>query len=69
MSACTCRTGSAEKLGAALLRLDRLQLILLSMLLLVAILFIAAFMQEKMGNFTINLDRLELLPPGHQYRR
>ena len=53
-----------RKLGAALLRLDRLQLILLSMLLLVAILFIAAFMQEKMGNFTINLDRLELYRRG-----
>lgn len=48
-----------RKLGAALLRLDRLQL-----LLLVAVLFIAAFMQEKMGNFTINLDRLELYRRG-----
>ena len=53
-----------RKLGAALLRLDRLQLLLLSLLLLVAVLFIAAFMQEKMGNFTINLDRLELYRRG-----
>lgn len=34
------------------------------MMLLVAVLFIAAFMQEKMGNFTINLDRLELYRRG-----
>ena len=53
-----------RKLGAALLRLDRLQLLLLGLLLLVAVLFIAAFMQEKMGNFTINLDRLELYRRG-----
>ena len=57
-----------RKLGAALLRLDRLQLILLSMLLLVAILFIAAFMQEKMGNFTINLTDWSFTA-GHQHRR
>ena len=34
------------------------------MMLLVVILFIAAFAQEKMGNFTINLDRLELYRRG-----
>ncbi len=50
--------------GAALLRMDKLSLVLLAMMLLVAVLFIAAFMQEKMGNFTINLDRLELYRRG-----
>ena len=53
-----------RQIGAALLRLDKLNLVLLGMLLVVAILFIAAFMQEKMGNFTINLDRLELYRRG-----
>lgn len=53
-----------RKIGAALLRMDRLRLLLLGMMLLVAILFIAAFAQEKMGNFTINLDRLELYRRG-----
>ena len=53
-----------RQIGAALLRLDRLQLVLLGMLLVVCILFITAFMQEKMGNFTINLDRLELYRKG-----
>lgn len=50
--------------AAALLRMDKLSLWLLGLLLLVAVLFIAAFMQEKMGNFTINLDRLELFRKG-----
>lgn len=54
----------ARRYGAALLRLDRLQLMLLGMMLLVAVLFIVAFMQEKMGNFTINLNRLELFRKG-----
>ena len=54
----------AKKFGAALLRLDKLHLWLLGMLLLVAVLFIIAFMQEKMGNFTINLNRLELYRKG-----
>ena len=53
-----------RKIGAALLRMDKLSLVLLGMMLLVAALFIAAFMQEKMGNFTINLDRLELYRRG-----
>ena len=53
-----------RQIGAALLRLDRLHLILLAMMLTVAILFITAFMQEKMGNFTINLNRLELYRKG-----
>ena len=53
-----------KRLGAALLRLDRMKIILLTLLLLVAFLFILAFMQEKMGNFTINLNRLELYRKG-----
>jgi hypothetical protein len=54
----------AKHFGAALLRLDKLHIAILAMLLLVAILFIFAFMQEKMGNFTINLNRLELYRKG-----
>ena len=50
--------------AAALLRMDKLSLWLLGLLLAVAVLFIAAFMQEKMGNFTINLNRLELFRKG-----
>lgn len=53
-----------KKIGAALLRMDKLHLALLGLLLLIAILFIVAFMQEKMGNFTINLNRLELYRKG-----
>ena len=47
-----------KRFGRALLRMDKLHLVLLVLLLAIAILFITAFMQEKMGNFTINLDRL-----------
>ena len=54
----------ARKIGYLLLRLDKLSLLLLAALTLVIILFIAAFMQEKMGNFTINLNRLELYRKG-----
>ena len=54
----------SKQIGAALLRMDKLHMMLLSMLLLVAVLFIFAFMQEKMGNFTINLNRLELYRKG-----
>ncbi len=50
--------------GAALLRLDKLYLLLLGLLLLLAILFIVSFTQEKMGNFTINLNRLEMYRKG-----
>ena len=53
-----------QRIAAALLRLDKLQIALLGMLLTIAVLFIAAFMQEKMGNFTINLNRLELYRKG-----
>lgn len=51
-------------IGAALLRMDRWRLALLGLLVLVLVLFVAAFMQEKMGNFTINLNRLELYRKG-----
>ena len=54
----------ARRLGAALLRMDRMMIILLLLVLFVCILFIMAFMQEKMGNFTINLNRLELYRKG-----
>ncbi len=54
----------ARLLGRALLRLDKMRLFLLGSLLMIAVLFILAFMQEKMGNFTINLDRLELFRKG-----
>ena len=53
-----------KRLASALIRMDKVQIILLSLMLLVCILFVAAFMQEKMGNFTINLDRLELYRKG-----
>lgn len=53
-----------RRFGAALLRTGRLQLALLLMILAVCILFIMSFMQEKMGNFTINLNRLELYRRG-----
>ena len=40
-----------KRLGAALLRMDKLHLVLLGMMLVVCILFIIAFSQEKMGNY------------------
>ena len=45
-------------------KLNRLHLLLLALLLALAALFILAFMQEKMGNFTINLNRLEMYRKG-----
>lgn len=53
-----------KRLAAALLRMDKVQIVLLSLMVLVCVLFVAAFAQEKMGNFTINLDRLELYRKG-----
>ena len=53
-----------RRIGAALLRMDKMYLALLGMLLVVCMLFIVAFMQEKMGNFTINLNSLELYRKG-----
>lgn len=54
----------AKKLGASILRLDKMHIALLVLVFSVLILFIMAFMQEKMGNFTINLNRLELYRKG-----
>ena len=54
----------AKKLGAALLRMDKMRIVLLILVLLVGVLFLMAFLQEKMGNFTINLNRLELYRKG-----
>ena len=54
----------AKTFGSALLRLDKLYIYLLVAVILVSSLFIVAFMQEKMGNFTINLNRLELYRKG-----
>ena len=54
----------ARRLAAFLLRMDKLRLFLLCALLIIGGLFILSFMQEKMGNFTINLDRLELYRKG-----
>ena len=54
----------AKRLGAALLRMDRLHIVLFILVIVVGVLFIMAFMQEKMGNFTINLNRLELYRKG-----
>ncbi len=53
-----------KRLAAAIMRLDRLRLFLLLAILIVLILFLMSFCQEKMGNFTINLDRLELYRKG-----
>lgn len=54
----------ARRFGAALLRLNRLYLLLLGLLFALAVLFILSFSQEKMGNFTINLNRLEMYRKG-----
>lgn len=51
-------------LAKSFLRMDKLRIIILLCLLFIAALFIMSFMQEKMGNFTINLDRLELYRKG-----
>ncbi len=51
-------------LGKALMRLDRVKLFLIIAILIVIVLFLLSFLQEKMGNFTINLDRLELYRKG-----
>lgn len=55
---------NARRIGAALLRMDKMRLLLLGLTILVGGLFLLAFMQEKMGNFTINLNRLELYRKG-----
>lgn len=53
-----------KRFGKHLLRLDKIKIIILSLMLIVLILFVFSFMQEKMGNFTINLNRLELFRKG-----
>lgn len=54
----------ARQFGAILLSLDRMHLLLLGLLATVGILFVMAFVQEKMGNFTVNLNRLEMFRKG-----
>lgn len=53
-----------QRIGAALLRLDKLQKALIALALVFGLLFALSFMQENMGNFTINLNRLELFRYG-----
>lgn len=53
-----------HRIGAALLRIGTLQKVLLCLALFMAVLFGISFMQENMGNFTINLNRLELFRRG-----
>lgn len=53
-----------ERIGAALLRMDKLQKALVVLALVFGVLFALSFMQENMGNFTINLNRLELFRRG-----
>lgn len=54
----------ARRFGAMLLRMDRMRLLLLGLVVTVSVLFAMAFVQEKMGNFTVNLDRLEMFRKG-----
>lgn len=54
----------ARRIGATLLRMDRLILWIVLGVVLLDVIFILAFSQEKMGNFTINLNRLELYRRG-----
>ena len=54
----------AKRLGASILRLDKMHIALVVLVFTILILFVMAFMQEKMGNFTINLNRLELYRKG-----
>lgn len=53
-----------HRIGAALLRMGTLQKVLLCLALALGVLFSLSFMQENMGNFTINLNRLELFRHG-----
>ena len=52
------------RIGEALLRVGTLQKVLICVALFMAVLFGVSFMQENMGNFTINLNRLELFRRG-----
>ncbi len=58
------RGRKAKRLGRAILRMGSIKVFLLCAVSLVLLLFAIAFMQEKTGNFTINLDRLELFRKG-----
>lgn len=53
-----------KRFAAALLRLNKLYLLLFVLLFILALLFMLSFTQEKMGNFTINLNRLEMYRKG-----
>lgn len=50
--------------GAALLRMDRLRIFLISGAIVLTAIFIIAIGQEKTGNFTVNLNRLEMFDKG-----
>lgn len=52
------------RIGQALLRIGTLQKVLICVALFMAVLFGISFMQENMGNFTINLNRLDLFRRG-----
>ena len=52
------------RIGQALLRIGTLQKVLICVALFMAVLFGISFIQENMGNFTINLNRLELFRRG-----
>lgn len=52
------------RIGQVLLRIGTLQKVLICVALFMAVLFGISFMQENMGNFTINLNRLELFRRG-----
>ena len=54
----------ARLIGKSILRLGKTRLFLLAAIIIVALLFILSFLQEKSGNFTINLDRLEMFRKG-----
>ena len=63
-SACICLTGSGGSSEQPCCSSIGCIYCCWGLLLAVAVLFIAAFAQEKMGNFTINLNRLELYRKG-----
>jgi len=56
--------GRLRRFGAALLRLNRWYLLLLGLFLALLIIFILAISQEELGDFTINLNRLDLYRKG-----
>ncbi|MDO4477657.1 MAG: hypothetical protein Q4B73_01280 [Lachnospiraceae bacterium] len=54
----------ARRLGNALLHMDKVFWGILAAFAIIVIIYILAFSQERMGNFTINLNRLELYRRG-----